>query len=57
MGLREFISKSRPGFRAVFFGLSDRNEGWGEKPLDIVPFALVGKLTYLRDRFVSVARG
>ena len=43
MGLREFISKSRPVFRAAFFGLSDRNEGWGvEKPLDIVPFALTG---------------
>lgn len=28
MGLWEFISKSRPSFRAAFFGLSDRNEGW-----------------------------
>jgi hypothetical protein len=58
MGLREFISKSRPSFRAAFFWFVGSKRGVGvEKPLDIVPFALVGKLTYLRDRFVSVARG
>ena len=43
MGLREFISKSRPGFRAAFFWFAGSKRGVGvEKPLVIVPFALTG---------------
>ena len=42
MGLRQFISKSRPVSGRLFFGLPDRNEGGVEKPLVIVPFALTG---------------
>ena len=43
MGLREFISKSRPGFRAAFFWFVGSKRGVGvEKPLDIVSFAPTG---------------
>lgn len=43
MGLRELISKSHPGFRTAFFWFAGSKRGVGvEKPLVIVPFALVG---------------
>ena len=43
MGLWEFISKSRPSFRAAFFWFVGSKRRVGvEKPLDIVPFALTG---------------